>query len=175
MNITDTHLHVSFIRNQSPIHLVGDTAAQQTQRLSFGIAEFHSSLHIRLAEAKTPPLSDGDAMQCRIHLAIAPAVETMPCVIGRPDGYRCSAIPPSKRSLGSETSRTGDLANDLCSRELATTRQRQQCGSEASHEAADLVRKIIGTIVQRPTTCHQLARNVRYRARYASKTIVECT
>ena len=85
-------------------------------------------------------------------------------------------IPPSKCRSGSETSRAGDLANDL--RSLRSSPQpgsASSVGASRSHQAADLVRKLIGTLVQRPTTCHQFARNICYGARYVSKTIVEYT
>src|SRR5262245_17282403 len=113
MTWADGCRYASLVGNQPAVDLVRNPASQEAQRLGLGISAFHPTLHICLPRSETTPLRDGDAMQCCIHLAIAAPVETMPRVVGGPDGNRCGAVPPSKCRPAPEPVYASNFADDL--------------------------------------------------------------
>ena len=106
-------LYAGLVGDQSAVDLVRDPSAQEAQRFGLRISGFHPTLHVCLANSQTTPLSDGDPVECGVHLTISAAIEPMPRSIRRPDGNRCGAIPSSECCPRTEAFGASHFSDDL--------------------------------------------------------------
>jgi hypothetical protein len=79
----------------------------------------------------------------------------------------------AKCSFGPEPFYAGNFSDDLRCRELAAAGQSQQWWNHVPDKSTNLMREVVGTLVQRTATRHQLAGDIRYRPRQRPETLVQ--
>jgi len=79
-----------------------------------------------------------DAVEGRIELPIAAAVQPMPHVVARPDRYGRGAVVQRKRSPGFEPTNVGTFGKDLCRGQGGAALELQQAWRQLTHQRSKL-------------------------------------
>src|ERR1700682_2419076 len=100
--------------------LVRDTSTECTDGFLLGVAGSPSMLEVIVAASSGSDLSDSDAMQSRVQLTIATAVEAMTFGRSRPDRDRSAPVMHGKPSRRLKSANARGLANQLGRAECCT-------------------------------------------------------
>src|ERR1700674_2983499 len=95
----------------APEDLVRDASTEGSYGLLLSVAGSPSMLEVVVATSSKSDLSDSDAMQSRVQLAIATAVEAVTFVRSRPDRDGSTSVMHRKSSRRRESADARGLAN----------------------------------------------------------------
>jgi hypothetical protein len=116
--------------------VAGEVALEAADGFAVGLAfgAFAGDVVLGLGVAAQP--RDGDAVDRRVDLAVAAAVEPVPAGLARADRDRGDAGGPGELGVSRESLRAGDLAMDTSSEGLATALHKSRSGRSVDRATA---------------------------------------